>query len=381
MSTVLLTMVAIIPAALTIPAFLRSAIHLTGLGLVRFGRATSSMGLLTGGRQLLGRPAGLRWGASGLALIVTTAGLVQIWGTVLTDQQREAQDYMERWGASVAVLDADLDSVDPAELRRDLGEGVEIVGMGYLVGDPDQDAVVVSGDCDSLTALSLPCGVPGDLGPETAPADPRTAEMLSSLGAGTVIPEQRDPLVAPDDAVVDGYAVMLVSEDGADLPLTEIRASLAHGVFPSPSVTVIGESWLVAASDQADNLRWGILFFAAATSLLAVGVAGILLVDSARQGAALAVLAPWGIRRRTVLANLVARVLVPLVIAAGVGTATALVMGRPAWTPPLDGYVPHSFLAVCLGLPVGVAGVIVVAAAGVMMSECRRWSPGRIDVD
>lgn len=301
---------------------------------------------------------------SAVALTVMLGVVFQVTAATqgTSEDLRSAVALQEQVGDRLLVVGA-----HGAIASEDLTESVPGTALALLEVDPNSPEVTLVAGCAALRALALGCE-PGTVPVSSLPTD--VAPMASYVGASDTI------RVRPQESssLEPGQEAWWFRLDGADLPRTAARQAAYEAVGLDVSVSVPGQSWIVGATNQAQEGRW-------VPVLAAVGLAATLVAvlidlqgrvrEHARRSALLTVV--LGRRRHLwVMAGLVTAP--PLLVTAALAFLAhwavigPVVITVPSTPTPAEAILPGVVIGVVLTAP--VAWVLVARAA---LVAARDW--------
>jgi hypothetical protein len=365
----------VLTVAITLPAVVALLIVSAGEYLAGLGARTGAVGFLIGGRRLAGFPRRTTRLAFLACFAILSTGQIQIWGDgVFGAQYREAKQAQELLGDSILMSESEM----PHDARRDyflkgLPRGTKVLSYYF---DAEDGSVVLSGSCDALRGLSLPC--PRKL---TEARMPLPASTPALTYFSQVL--RNDSLRVVDEKYVKNTSlagrdsqIVLYSPHGNPLPingLDKIGCKLYPGCLP---LTTPDETWLIGGIPTKSRGEW-IVFLGALgvlQVLLAAAVAmGGDVIATVRETASLAVVTG---RRRWLIANSLCRTALPLTLAGLLGTAFYMLL--PAGMLHRDGRTSTSLPLAMATVLCSILAGLFVAAWGALRTDraARTWRPG-----
>lgn len=361
--------------AICLPGFIGIITSLAARALAAWGQRYGSVSALVAGRLMMADPGAVRRLSAGMALVIILVAHLMTLGTMTTSAFREAAALRDRFGDSLLVLDTSRSGDEAPQLVDDaLSGNGDVIAVMTQYGNSPSDPVraTVTGSCDALRALGLPC-TDGPLETSDRVDDDRGRWMLGGIDEVQIaVGSAWD--ISPDEEAPAIYAVSL---DGEDLPREEIAIELSQQVLPRPELSNIGEEWLLGYWTGYDSFyRWHPLIAVVATVLLALAISGVVLGDSDGASDRLGVLSMWAPGPGLSLGVAVGRVLIPLLAAIVTGGVTAFATTFPYTLPPFNGFLPPGYFLATSVLPVLAALVMAAIAALAQHRALRRWRPG-----
>lgn len=371
--------VPVIVVVLTLPALLAALLVVVGGAAIRYGLRRGTPSAVLGGRHLSSFPvrtARLMGGVTGAILLF---GQVQLVASTLGQQYELAKAGQARYGnvvmsATRPVYDEKLSSF-LAGLPPDVAPvwtTVDVPATG------DRAAYHLFGSCEALRELSLDCRRTTEL-----PEKPsRQLEALSaSVGFSPQSAFQSEPMDSPDFASlrrVDAQ-LHLVSLNGADLPVEDLRRTANPLLVGGLGLTSVGDEWLSSGTKVALDQRWVVLWGLLGSLPLMAAAALVLAADTLVSAQETAPLAALFDRRRWLFGVSVWRVWVPMT-AAGVCAALAYLILPASMSGTLSGltyYTPSGAYAWTSVAMCAVLGTFLTLwSAWSITRAAQRWHPG-----
>ncbi|MFE1551636.1 ABC transporter permease [Streptomyces sp. NPDC058718] len=353
----------------TLPAAVAVLTAQLGRQMSRAGRRLGRPGLLVAGQRTFAHPGPV---ARVTASVVVSLGLliqVVAWQGLFGEPARAAQATADRVGSSALIVRTKSDAT-PRQIGafvRSLPRGVHPV---QLITDFDRNTSTLQGTCQGLTALRLPCDRQGTV-LKDVPKDQRVREIIDWNGLGSAAITVRE---APQSTGTEATSTILVSADGRDLSVPALK-ELSYRVFTQgASIRTAGGEWLVTSEITRAHGLW--IGFFGFIGILVLTVASVIsgTAEFLRNGRALAPISALSGNRRIYWSTAAWSLLVPFVLAGGVG---CLVGTWLAYPKTFDGasYISGSFLVAC-ALGVSAMGLLAwIWGAKVAARQAAVWQP------
>ncbi|WP_405854413.1 hypothetical protein OG361_16905 [Streptomyces sp. NBC_00090] len=381
----LVLMVGSVGTLATLPAVAALLISAAGRAVTAIGRRRGAPGTLLAGRWTQGRPGYLTRLVAGVVMAVGLLCLVQVYPSVNDPFVRGAREARAQLGLSmlvVAVPEGTPPSRTESWLRtlpgdaRTVAYGISMSGEGPdgEIG-PGQSVevrpdVMVRGECPSLSALGLTCPKRVGTGYTMDPADgaPALRRLVSDAGVDRISVERGSSVVAAGQLVV-------FDPDGTDLHLHDLKRTAYATIGPPVTVEPLAQSWIGGAQLLSDQLRWIPLFGTFGVLLVALAATLNNLAEVMRFTRAIAPVSVLAGSRRVYVAVAAWTLMAPLCVAAAMGVVGGVWITLPLTTPPRNGELPGSTLALVVGVLVTLSAVMAMSAARGAVRESERWRP------
>ncbi|MFI0260285.1 hypothetical protein ACH4OW_14785 [Streptomyces sp. NPDC017056] len=229
------------------------------------------------------------------------------------------------------------------------------------------------GTCSAFTPLGLAC----DGKQHTVRASdgtPAFQELMRWYGQGTDKATVRPQATTVENGRAPALLIA-VSTDGSDLPIEHIR-HLAHAKLSvAPDVDVPGGEWLKGAAPHERMATWVMFLGITGVLFLAIGAALNNLSDFLRFASNVAPISVLT-GRRTVFYSVAAwTVLVPFLIAGGVGALAAVWLGTPLTRPGGGAEMSWPVLGSGIAVVEALAVLFWLWAASTSSRTAGRWRP------
>ncbi|MCC9710457.1 hypothetical protein E4N62_37585 [Streptomyces sp. MNU76] len=349
-----------------------------GLGgrLARWGRRIGSSGSIIAGRRLAAHPQATVRLVASLTLAVGLAAQAQLWGGVFGENAARALTTLDRVGNSVLTVDYPQSSRRLAAFEKSLPDGVESAVLRVVTDDETvRSTARLIGSCDALKALNTPCSstpvsVPGG-GP-----DPRLRELVawSTYDTASVDAQQgrTSGWRTTDNTSV---TLLLVNSAGPheDLPMGLLKELAYRHLGVDATVTSVGGFYSAVGGLEAAT-RW--IRLLASTGMFVIALAAGLgaMGEFVRYGRELAPLSVLTGRRTVFGTTAVWSLLVPSLLAVGIGVLTSVWLATPIQIDrptviSLASLAPTTLAALCGAI------VLTVWGARVSVVSARGWRP------
>ncbi|GGX19683.1 hypothetical protein [Streptomyces chryseus] len=403
----LVLMAGIVGTLATLPAVIALLISAAGRAVAALGRRRGAPGTLLAGRWTVGRPGYLARLVAGVVIAVGLLCVVQVYPSMSSAFVQGARDARAELGFSMLTVEAQSASaervdqwlravppgtravgytstLDPVDVgSADSGSGGSESGSrsttgtagatGSSSGDEIRLNAVLRGECPVLATLGLPCprAEGASLDVPVSSAAPAARRLLSGVGpAGEVTVVRGSPTGGEKGAVM-----VLVSSDGRDLPLYDLKRTARAQLGPLTAVDPLGQAWIGGAQLVADQLRWVPLLGTMGVVLVALSAALNNLAEIMRFARAIAPLSVLSGSRRVYAAVAAWTLMVPLCVAAVWGVIGGVWITLPFTVPPRNGVLPGATLALVVAVLVALSGVLAAIAARGAVREAERWRP------
>lgn len=369
--TTLTYYVGVLAAAVSLPYLVAgTTTAVAGVALKRAHRHGRA-GTIAATQQLLFDSRGVLKIGAALAVVILLAVQVQIFSSKLSAQAVEADQLQRTTGSR--VLDADLEGGPDqiraaAEVLSEHGELLLYAGSP----DPGDRTVRLFGTCDALRAASLPCSE-GERSDMMMTDEARAVVGLA--GGSSVSVEIANPIERVDTLPGEWWRnYALVSRDSMDP--AAINAQLSTISTPSSVVSVLSDSWRVAANDSTAKAGWLTIFGWCTVGLLALALGAASLsehLDITRTTRAWSVLgaSPW-----TVAAANGWRIMLPMGLSLMCGIAITIWLAQPVLLPSQGGQLPTVLLGGIAGIATVIGVVVWGFATYLGVRDMRAWRPG-----
>ncbi|AXG79070.1 hypothetical protein DVK44_16810 [Streptomyces paludis] len=356
----------------TLPSVIGLLIGLIGRALSRIGRRTGMSGTLVAGRWMAGNPGITVRLVAGLVIAIGLVGQVQLHSSRLSSEYAAARASADRLGDTVYTLT----QPDPGDRTRaflaELPSSVRAYSMTGRIDDNNRATVSVQASCAALKAIKRSCDHPAPFG--VMDPDPRLSELANWFSGGTDIALRVGP-VATAPATGDGRYLVLLDARGKPLPVDQIRRAAFTQLSPTPNAEIPGGSWLNGTVNRASRGAWVALFGMAGIAAMALALSLNSLAEFQRFSRSIAPLGVLTGRRRIFLATAAWTLLLPLLLAAGLGLLTNAWLATPLTNPIVGATLSTSVLA-SLTLTIAVIAFAVWLVGSISAIRVTdRWKP------
>ncbi|KOT62125.1 MULTISPECIES: hypothetical protein [Streptomyces] len=363
----------VIGTLVTLPAVVALTVAGAGRILARLARRLGSPGMLVAGRWAATSPGTVTRMVATVIVAIGLVAQVQLWSSRLNPDMQAATTTHSRIGNQLVTATGPFTS----QRAADFVAAVERISPGktQVLGlTPGQGGVpTLTGACPAITPLGLTCG---DKQRTVRASDgtPAFQELMRWYGQGT----DKATVRPQATTVAKGQSPTLliaVSTDGSDLPVEKIR-HLAHAELAvAPDVDVPGGEWLKGAAPQERMAAWVMFLGIIGVLFLAIGAALNNLSDFlgfASTVAPISVLTG----RRTVFYSVAAwTILIPFLLAGGLGALTAVWLGSPLTRPGGGAQMSWPVLGSGLAVVEALAVLFWLWAASTSSRTAGRWRP------
>ncbi|MER5973768.1 hypothetical protein ABT112_29320 [Streptomyces sp. NPDC002055] len=361
----------------TLPAAVGMLCGGLGARLAGLGRRVGSSGSLIAGRRLAAHPQATVRLVASLALAIGLAAQAQLWGGVYGENAARALTTLDRIGSSVLTVDYPHSTRRLAAFEQSLPDGVESAVLRVATDDDSvESAARLIGSCDALKALRTPCKSTPVSIPGGAP-DSRLQELLSWSTYDTASVQAQKGKTA-GWRTTDEVSVTLVLVNAAgqhhDLPLGQLKQLAYRHLGPEANVTSVGGFHLGAVGGLEAATRW-IRLLASTGMFVVVLAAGLgAMAEFVRYGRELAPLGVLTGRQAVYRTTALWSLLLPALLAVGVGTLTAIWLATPIQIDrptvvSLASLAPTTLAALCGAI------VLTVWGARASVRSARDWRP------
>ncbi|MDQ1293540.1 MAG: hypothetical protein QG608_1421 [Actinomycetota bacterium] len=372
---VLIYFAGVLAVAITLPAAISLLIMAAGEFLARTGARIGAVGTLLGGRRLAGFPRRTTRLAFTVCFAVLGIGQIQLWGGgIFASQHRDAMKARSAVGDSVMISNTEVHhDAKRQSFLRGLPKGTETFSHYFL---PEDGSVVLSGTCEALSSLSLPCPRTPEKARIPQPAPTPALNYLSRMFRSSDLRVVDEKYLKKTRLAGEKSQILLFSPEGKDLPVNALQRSGCEFYVGCLNLRPLGEGYLVAGAPKKNQGDW-IVFLGLVGVLQVLLAAGCAMagdvIATARETVSLAVVTG---RRRWLWANALCRTALPLSLAGVLGSASYLILpsgmlhGERSVSPSLSLAVIAALCSVLAGLLVAAWGALATARA------TRTWRPG-----
>ncbi|MFD6327729.1 hypothetical protein ACFWOL_34070 [Streptomyces sp. NPDC058442] len=356
----------------TLPSVIGLLIALIGRALSRTGRRTGMPGTLVAGRWMAGNPSITVRLVAGLVIAVGLVGQVQLHSSRLSSEYSAARASADRLGDTVYTLtQPNLDDRTRAFLAE-LPSSVQAYSMTGHTDAHNRTTVSVQASCTALKAIKRSCSHPAPFG--VTDPDARLSELANWFSGGTDISLRVGP-VAASPATSGGRYLVLLDAHGKPLPADRIRQAAFTRLSPTPNAEIPGGSWLVGTVTRASRGAWVTLFGGAGITAMALALSLNSLAEFQRFSRSVAPLGVLTGRRRIFLATAAWTLLLPLLLAAGLGLLTNSWLATPLTNPVVGASLSTSVLVSLTITLVVVAFAVWLVGSVSAIRTTDRWKP------
>ncbi|MYV48027.1 FtsX-like permease family protein [Streptomyces sp. SID2888] len=356
----------------TLPSVIGLLIALIGRALGWTGRRTGMSGTLVAGRWMAHHPGITVRLVAGLVIAVGLVGQVQLHSSRLSSDYAAARASADRLGDTVYTLT----QPDPGDRTRaflaELPSGMQAYSMTGRTDAHNRTSVSVQAPCTALEAIKRSCDHPAPFG--VTDPDARLSELARWFSDGADISLRVGPVTATPATGDDRYLVLLDAH-GKSLPADRIRQAAFTRLSPTPNVEIPGGSWLEGTVTRAGRGAWVALFGVAGITAMALALSLSSLAEFQRFSRSVAPLGVLTGRRLIFLATAAWTLLLPLLLAAGLGLLTNAWLATPL-TDPVVGASPSTAVLVSLTITLVVVAFAVWLIGSVSaVRTTDRWKP------
>ncbi|MEU3484410.1 hypothetical protein [Streptomyces massasporeus] len=360
----------------TLPAVIGALCGWLGGRLAIAGGRLGFPGLLIAGRRMSAKPRGTVRFVTALIVMIGLVAQVHLWTGLLGQNATLAKHTQDRIGSTLLSVAPYAD----AERVRDFAAGMPADTELLLVRqtpptDESPGRITLSGTCDALRALELPCES-SQFHPARSRLDPRVRELArwSLAGSDGIVTIAQGPVYGATARAEESLSLVAVSNPGESLSLPLLRELARTHLAADASADPLGHSWLLGSNDLASSAAWVRLLglIGACLTVLAIGISALAeLLRFGREMAPLSVLAGDTRINGSVVAW---SLLFPALLAAALGSVISMWLTTPI-TVEGGAPVPGSTY-VLLGVGAGVCAVALCAWGWRSTSEAAlRWRP------
>jgi hypothetical protein len=341
----------------TLPSVVGLATRELGTLLARVGRKAAGPGLLVSGRRMAAKPAStVRLGAT-LIIALGLAAQTQLWAGLFGDAAEAAFATRDRIGTTMLQITPYTSETRIRNLEQAMPAGAALVA---LEEDPGQGHMEITGSCQALQTVKVPCPPKGSFGRVAyTSADPRLQELIKRAGAGPhsgLSVRQGDPskLSLQEENV---YSLLAVGRQGQNLSIPELSQVANQTLAMRTDVGVLDSSWIAGTGQMTTAIRWVRLMSLVGLGTVALAVGFTAMAEFLRFGRDLAPLSVLNGRRALFRATAGWSLLLPSILAAAAGALVSYWLAAPV----THGVGPDRLTLMSL-FPV-TGGVIVCATA------------------
>ncbi|MER6501876.1 hypothetical protein ABT218_21405 [Streptomyces sp. NPDC001455] len=356
----------------TLPSVTGLLIALIGRALGRIGRRTGMSGTLVAGRWMAGNPGITVRLVAGLVIAIGLVGQVQLHSSRLSSEYAAARASADRLGDTVYTLtQPDLSDRTHAFLAE-LPPSVEAYSMSAHTDADNRTTVSLQASCTALKAIKRSCSHPAPFG--VTDPDARLSELANWFSGGSDISLRAGP-VATSPTTSGGRYLVLLDVHGKPLPVDRVRQAAFTRLSPTPNVDIPGGSWLGGATTRASRGAWVALFGVAGITAMALALSLNSLAEFQRFSRSIAPLGVLTGRRRIFLATAAWTLLLPLLLATGLGLLTNEWLATPLTNPIVGASLSASVLVSLTTTLVVVAFVVWLLGSVLAIRTTHRWKP------
>ncbi|MFG2294887.1 hypothetical protein [Streptomyces sp. NPDC048603] len=304
----------------TLPSVITLLSAAAGRGLARAGRRTGRSGALLAGRWMAAWPGAVARLTAGVVIAFVVIGQTQLWYARTTGPAVDAAYTEARVGRSVLLVGMPETTPSAKPFLDALPSQVRDLRVGM---DHTKGTLEITGRCDALRALSLPCsGTATEVDPRDPAFDIRVHEMSNWLGGvgGFFVRATDTPT---------GNSILLVSADGKDLPVPEVKQAANAHLGISPRVATITGEWLGGAKELTEKSLWLMLFGAFGAVVVAISIVVGNLSEFIRYAQRMHSLSVLTGRRAIYFSASFFSLFLPLVAASGLGLVAHVWLASP----------------------------------------------------
>ncbi|MFC9424701.1 ABC transporter permease [Streptomyces sp. NPDC056987] len=356
----------------TLPSVIGLLIALIGRALGRLGRRTGMSGTLVAGRWMAGNPSITVRLVAGLVIAIGLVGQVQLHSSRLSSEYAAARASADRLNDTVYTLSQPNLSERTRAFLAELPSSVQAYSMTGDTDDQNRTTVSIQASCAALKAIKRSCGNPEPFG--VTDPDARLSELANWFSGGTDISLRVGPVAAPS-ATSGGRYLVLLDTHGKQLPVDRIRQAAFTRLSPTPNAETPGGGWLSGVVTRASRGAWVALFGVAGITATALALSLNSLAEFQRFSRSIAPLGVLTGRRRIFLATAAWTLLLPLLLAAGLGLLANEWLATPL-TNPVVGASLSTFVLVSLTITLVVVAFAVWLVGSVSaIRTTDRWKP------
>lgn len=307
----------VLGALATLPAVIAVVAKVGGRRLADLGIGRGRAAALVAGRWMQAH-SGVT--ARLVASVVVAIGLVtqiQLHSSRMDGPARAALATDARLGNSLLTIRVPAREDGISELADHLPPGIHL-----LAAADNADSLRLTGDCAALKTLNLQCADAA----RGSPSDPRLKELADWSG----YPPTRPITWHKGQLITNGTPpreIVAFSENGRDLPVAALKKA-AYQYLPSSQILTPGGEYL-SVEPLRKAAEWTVLMGVAGVGMMVFGGIVNNIGDFLRLGRTLAPISVLVGRRKIFYATAAWTVAAPLVVAAGLGTLLAMLLGAP----------------------------------------------------
>ncbi|EOS99754.2 FtsX-like permease family protein [Streptomyces noursei] len=356
----------------TLPSVIGLLIAVIGRALSWIGRRAGLSGTLVAGRWMAGDPGITVRLVAGLVIAIGLVGQVQLHSSRLSSEYAAARASAERIGDTIYTLTQPKLSDRTRAFLAGLPSGVQAYSMTGHTDSQNHTTFSIQATCTALEAINRSCSHPTPFG--ATDADARLSELARWFSGGADISLRVGPVDSSPATSGGGYLVLL-DTDGKPLPVDQMRQAAYTRLSPTPNAEIPGGSWLIGTETRAGRGAWVALFGVAGIAAMALALSLNSLAEFQRFSRSVAPIGVLTGRRRIFLATAAWTLLLPVLLAAGLGLLTNGWLATPLTNPIVGASLSTSVLATLAITLVVVAFVVWGVGSISAIRTTDRWKP------
>ncbi|MFC8453705.1 hypothetical protein [Kitasatospora sp. NPDC057223] len=368
-------MVGMLLTLATLPSAISLLMAAAGRLLSRLARQYGGTGTLVAGRWLTERPGVTARLVAGAVVAIGLIGQVQLHSSRISEPMIAAQATAARIGTSVLTVQVPHDTSHITSFLQALPAGTQAFSLQLTSG---------SGQTAGTAVLQAPCAqiretihrvcVDGGQTLQLTDPDRRLKELVGWYGQQGSISLREGPVPAPPTE--NGSTLLVVmSPGGGNLDVPSLIMTARQHLSPNPAIQPPGGEWLTGALLKKTRVPWVTLFGSCALIFIGLAIGLNSTAEFIRFSRSIAPLGVLTGRRRLFATVAAWTLLVPLLLAAGLGLVAHIWLASPLTTPLIGAQLSWSVIGWLLALVVLLATGSWMGGTWSAQRAAARWIP------